>query len=136
MISNNEAWDEFISDHRWAVLTVLRRSGQPNSSVVAYVRDGDELLVSTPGTTFKRQAIDADPRVNLTIISDAHPFNFVAVEAEAQVTTDNLFDDTRLLFQNIADAGYPEPDDLQAWLEHGQRVVLRIKPHGVHGVIR
>ena len=136
MIGDNAAWDEFISAHRWAVLTTLRSNGAPNSSVVAYARDGDELIISTPGGTFKHRSISADGRVNLCIISNAEPFNFVAVEAQAVATRDDLEADTRKVFANIADAGWSEPEDLPAWLEQQQRVILRLKPTRVYGVIR
>ena len=136
MIGDNAQWDEFVSAHRWAVLTTLRSTGAPNSSVVAYARDGDELVISTPGGTFKRRSIDADECVNLCIISNAEPFNFVAVEATAKVTQDNLVDDTRKVFANIADTGYQEPDDLPGWLESQRRVILRLQPVRVYGVIR
>ena len=136
MIGNNAQWDEFISAHRWAVLTTLRQSGQPNSSVVAYAREGDELLISTPGQTFKRASIEADPRVNLCIISNAEPFNFVAIEAHALVTRENLLAATQKVFANIADTGYTEPPDLPAWLEQQARVILRLSPQRVYGVIR
>lgn len=136
MIGDNPAWDEFISQHRWAVLTTLRRDGQPNSSVVAYARDGDELVISTPGGTFKRRSVEADGRVNLCVISNAEPFNFVAIEADAVSTRANLEADTRKVFANIADAGWQEPEDLAGWLEQQQRVILRLKPTRVYGVIR
>ena len=136
MIGENPAWDEFITAHRWAVLSTLRRNGQPNSSVVAYARDGDELVISTPGGTFKQRSIEADGRVNLCIISNAEPFNFVAVEADAVVTRDNLEADTKKVFANIADAGWNEPEDLAGWLEQQRRVILRLKPTRVYGVIR
>ena len=48
MISDNETFDQFISEYLWAVLTTLRQSCSPVSSVVAYASDGDELVVSTP----------------------------------------------------------------------------------------
>ena len=136
MIGSNEQWDEFITQHRWAVLTTLRSSGQPSSSVVAYARDGDELVISTPGGTFKRASIESDGRVNLCVVSNAEPFNFVAVEATAAVTQENLLADTKKVFANIADTGYAEPDDLPAWLEQQQRVILRLRPQRVYGVIR
>ena len=136
MIGNKPQWDEFISAHRWAVLTTLRQSGQPNSSVVAYAREGDELLISTPGQTFKRASIEADPRVNLCIISNAEPFNFVAIEAHAVVTRENLLAATQKVFANIVDTGYTEPADLPAWLEQQARVILRLSPQRVYGVIR
>jgi len=58
VISESEAFDEFIGQHRWAVLTTLRKTGGPVSSVIAYARDGDELVISTPGTTFKRVTLE------------------------------------------------------------------------------
>ena len=136
MISENSQWDDFINAHRWAVLSTLRKSGHPVSSVVAYARDGDELVISTPGGTFKRSSIETDPRVNLCVISNTEPFNFVAIEATAAVTQDNLLEDTKKVFANIADTGYSEPADLPAWLASQQRVILRLTPQRVYGVIR
>ena len=136
MIGNNSQWDDYITAHRWAVLTTLRSQGQPVSSVVAYARDGDQLVISTPGGTFKRASIAADQRVNLCVISNTEPFNFVAIEALAQVTQDNLVDDTKKVFANIADTAFTEPADLPAWLESQQRVILRLTPQRVYGVIR
>ncbi len=136
MIGENPQWDEFISAHRWAVLTTLRGDGQPNSSVVAYARDADELIISTPGGTFKRRMVEADERVNLCVLSNAEPFNFVAVEARAAVTRDNLAADTRKVFANLAGTGYSEPEDLEGWLESQARVILRLQPTRVYGVIR
>jgi PPOX class probable F420-dependent enzyme len=139
MIGNDESFDRFVSDHRWAVLTTLRDTttgSEPVSSVIAYARDGDELVISTPGGTFKRRSIERNPRVNLCVISNAEPFNFVAIEGEARVQHENLLEDTRRVFANIRDVGYEEPQDLQGWLESQQRVILRITPRRVHGVIR
>ncbi len=136
MIGDNEAFDEFISHHRWAVISHLRKNGDPVSSVVAYARDGDELVVSTPGFTFKRRSIEADDRVNLCIITNEEPFNFVAIEGKAVVTKDDLLRETKLVFANIAGTGYQEPEDLPGWLESQDRVIIRITPTRVYGVIR
>ena len=136
MISDNESFDQFISDHRWAVLTTLRKVGQPVSSVVAYARDGDTLDISTPGGTFKRSSLARDPRATLCIITNQEPFNFVSVEGSTTIETDNLAEDTRKVFQNIADTGWTEPEDLAGWLEAQQRVIIRLQPDRVYGVIR
>ena len=136
MIGDNPAWDKFVSDHRWAVLTTLRSTGQPNSSMVAYARDQDELVISTPGGTFKTTSIQRDERVNLCVVSNAEPFNFVSIEAIAKVTQENLVEDTKKVFANIADTGYTEPEDLTGWLASQARVILRLAPQRVYGVIR
>jgi hypothetical protein len=52
------------------------------------------------------------------------------------VETTDLVANTRLVFQNIADTGYSEPEDLRAWLDAQQRVIIRIHPERVYGVIR
>ncbi len=136
MISEIADQDQFITDHRWGVLTTLRVDGHPVSSVVAYARHEDTLLVSTPGTTFKRRSLDRDARATLCIVTNAEPFNFVSVEGRVDVETTNLVANTRLVFRNIADTGFTEPDDLQAWLAAQRRVIIRIHPERVYGVIR
>jgi PPOX class probable F420-dependent enzyme len=128
--------DEFLSAHRWAVLTTLRASGSPVSSLVAFARDGGDFVVSTPGGTFKRSSIEREPRVNLCVISNAEPFNFVAIEGTAAVETDDLLRRTRLVFANLESSGYQEPPNLEQWLEEQKRVILRIAAERVYGVIR
>jgi len=136
MISERVDWDAFLSQHRWAVLTTLRQGGEPVSSVVAYARDGDALVVSTPGATFKRRSLARDPRATLCVISNQEPFNFVSVEGRVSIETTDLVRTTRLVFENIRDTGYQEPADLPAWLESQARVILRLMPERVYGIIR
>jgi len=136
MLTEDSKFDKFLRSHRWAVLTSLRASGQPVSSVVAYACEGDQLVVSTPGSTFKRKMLDADPRVNLCAVSNAEPFNFVAIEGSAEVQTDDVAPATRLVFRAIEDAGYELPSPLDDWLQAQKRVILRITPQRISGVIR
>lgn len=136
MITDNAEQDQFISEHRWAVLTTLRRDGQPVSSMVAYAREADSLLISTPGATFKRRSLDRDARATLCILSNSEPFNFVSVEGRASIEIDNLAPGTRLVFANIAEAGYAEPENLEDWLDSQQRVLIHLHPERVSGVIR
>ncbi len=136
MIASDPSWDAFIHSHRWAVLTSLRRSGGPVSSLVAYAVDGDELVVSTRAATFKHDSIARDGRVNLCVVSNHEPFDFVAVEGVCTIERDNLVRATKLVFAAIADTPYQEPDDLEGWLEREGRVILRIVPWRTYGVIR
>ena len=136
LISEIENFDTFVSQHRWAVLTTLRADGSASTSIVAYARQGDDLLVSTPGSTFKRKTIERDPRVSLCIISNNEPFDFVTVEGMAQIETDDLIEGTRAVFANIEVVGYELPENLPEWLDSQQRVIIRITPERVSGVIR
>lgn len=136
MISDNPAFDEFINQHRWAVLSTQRRSGGVSSSMVAYARDGDRLLVSTPGGTFKRQSLAQDPHATLCVISNAEPFHFVTIEGTASIITTDIREDTRRVFANIAGTGYTEPEDLPSWLAAQRRVIIEISAARVSDVIR
>jgi len=136
MIGTNEQFDQFITDHRWAVITTLRKDGHPSSSFVAYARDGDTLLVSTPGMTFKRKTLEADPRVTICMTTNSEPFNFVTVEGTATIEHNDLVNNTRKVFKQLAGTGWQEPDDLDNWLATQQRVIIRIHPDRVSGVIR
>lgn len=136
MIGDNKEFDKFLTDHRWGVLTTLRADGAASSSFVAYAREGDTLVVSTPGMTHKRRMLDANPKVTLCATTDAAPFNFVTVEGTCTIETENLVPSTKNVFAAIADSGWQEPDDLEKWLKDQQRVILRIHPQRVYGVIR
>lgn len=128
--------DNFVSEHRWAVLTTLRHDGSPSASVVAYARQGDELVVSTRSIFFKVRSIDRDQRVSLTVISNAEPFNFVTVEGTAAIERGDVLDATRAVFANLAAINYPAPPDLRTWIEEQGRVIIRITPARVSGVVR
>ncbi len=131
-----EAFDRFVSENRWAVITTVRKSGQPSSSVVAYAREGDTIVVSTTAPTLKVRTLERNPQVTITVFNDAAPFNFVTVEGRADIEREGLEHATHLVFENIKGSGFTEPEDLPAWLEAQRRVILRIHAERVSGVIR
>ena len=69
-------------------------------------------------------------------MSNQEPFNFVAIEGQCKVEHRGLVPSTKLIFRNIEGTGYDEPEDLQGWLDEDQRVIFRISPQRVYGVIR
>ena len=103
---------------------------------MAYAVDGDALVVSTPGSTFKRRAMEADARVNLCIMSNEEPFDFVSLEATGEVLTENIAEATKKVFKNIEAVGYTLPDPLDDWLVQQSRVILRLTVHRRHAVLR
>lgn len=136
MIASDPEWEEFIRSHRWAVLTSLRGGGAPVSSMVAYATDGDDLVVSTRAASFKHDSLARDNRVNLCIVSGREPFDFVAVEGTCAIERSDLVPATKLVFANISDTAYQEPEDLEGWLESDGRIILRIDAERCYGVIR
>ena len=135
-MATDQLIDRFIGKHRWATLTVLRKSGSPVSSIVAYAVDGEALVVSTPGSTFKRRAMEVDARVNLCIMSNEEPFDFVSLEATGEVLIENIAEATKKVFKNIEAVGYTLPDPLDDWLTQQSRVILRLTVHRRHAVLR
>tara|TARA_B100000470_G_C19754980_1_gene375588 strand:+ start:695 stop:1102 length:408 start_codon:yes stop_codon:yes gene_type:complete len=129
-------FDEFISKHRWAIVTTLRSNGHPSSSVVAYAREDDTLIISTTAPTLKVKTLEKDPRITLCIINNEELFNFVTIEGTTTIERSDIVESTQNLFTNIEEAGYTEPPELEQWLEQNKRVILRIHPGRVSGVIR
>ena len=58
------------------------------------------------------------------------------MEGVAEVTRENLVEDTRRVFAYITDTGFQEPEDLEGWLSSQARVIISITPERVYGVIR
>jgi PPOX class probable F420-dependent enzyme len=130
--------DAFISAHLWAVLTTLRKDGTPSSSMIAYARQGDELVVSTPGTTLKRRTVSGDPRVALAIVGADAPFDCLTLEGRAVVETSDLAAATRAVLLRVEDLYGPAPqgEALAQWMAASERVILRITPTRVYATIR
>ena len=74
--------------------------------------------------------------MTLCIINNQELFNFVTVEGTASIERTNLTESTKNLFENIEEVGYTLPPQLEQWLEENKRVILRITPERVSGVIR
>lgn len=132
----NEKQDAFVREHRWAAVTTLRQDGSPSTSLVAYAADGDEVVMSVTNDKLKVRTIEADPRVTVCVISNAEPFNYVTIEGRAEIQRDGVRATTEQVFASLKPTGFQEPDDLDAWIEEQGRVIIRVRPVRVHGVIR
>lgn len=131
-----EAFDAFISGNRWCIVSSLRKDGSAASSMNAYAREGDQLVISTQAHRLKTKTLARDPRITLCIINNAEPFNYVSVEGTCEVQREGIADATRAVFASLAAIGYPEPPDLELWMREQRRVILRVTPLRVSGVVR
>lgn len=61
---------QFVRDHRTCVFGYARKDHGPAMTVVYYVMDGDDLLVSTMAARGKPRAVERDGRVSLCILAD------------------------------------------------------------------
>jgi hypothetical protein len=104
--------------------------------VNAYAREGDQLLISTQGHRLKAKTLRRDPRITVCVISNGEPFNYVRVEGLCEVQETGIAEATRAVFRNISATGYREPENLEQWMKEQGRVILRVTPTRVSGVIR
>jgi hypothetical protein len=102
-------------------------------SIVYYVLEGDEILVSTMGARAKAKAVARSPKVSLCVLDEQWPPSYLQVYCDANVDTDfDLVVDVMMRIAGVM-AGNPMPDDVRPMVEEGarreNRVVLRLRPY-------
>ncbi len=124
---------EFVRSHRTAVFGYQRKTHGPAMSIVYYVMDGDDILVSTMAARGKAGAVRRNPKVSLCVLDEQWPPTYVVVYCDATVETDKtaVVD----LMMRIAGlmAGNPMPQAARPMVAEGarreDRVVLRLRPY-------
>ena len=130
---NAEARRRFVREHRTAILGYARKEHGPAMSIVYYVLDGDEILVSTMSGRSKAKAVTRSPKVSLCVLDEQWPPSYLQVYCDASVETDfDLVVDVMMRIAGVM-AGNPMPDEVRPMVEEGarreQRVVLRLRPY-------
>lgn len=69
-------------------LTTVTGTGQPQTSVVWFLRDGNDILVYSRPSTAKVRNIGANPKVAFTLQSDEHGNRVTTMEGIATVDPD------------------------------------------------
>ena len=70
---------KFVREHRTCVLGYARQQHGPAMTVVYYVTDGDDILVSTMAARSKAKAVARDPRVSLCVLDENWPLGYLQV---------------------------------------------------------
>jgi PPOX class probable F420-dependent enzyme len=135
MIGNAEQ-DAFASQMREAIVTTLRRDGSPTSSLVAYCRDGDEIVFSTTRDRLKAKTVANDPRVVVAILDGEGKGRFLSVEGNGVVQRDDLVEGHIALNRHMrGDPAWQPPEGFAGRLERDGRVLIRITPVRVSGMV-
>ena len=130
---NREERREFVVSHRTALFGYNRRQDGPAMTVVYYVVDGDDILVSTMAERAKAKAVKRNQKVSLCVLTETWPFTYVQVYCDAKVETDH--DANVDLAMRIAGvmAGEAMPEEVRPMIADGVRqegrVVLRLTPY-------
>jgi PPOX class probable F420-dependent enzyme len=130
----NEDQDAFITTHKLAVVTTLRRDGSPSNSVIFYAREGDELLFSTTKSRLKAKTLMRDPRIAVCVLEEGPPYNFVNVEGTATVQTEDIVPGHILVLKAMRGPDATPPDGYEERLAKEGRVIVRVKAERVSGV--
>ena len=109
---------------QFAVVTTIEPSGQPQSSVVWYERDGDDILISTVEGRRKHQNLVRDPRATVLVYDTDNPYSYVEVRGHVVMTREGgreLIDKFARAYQGWD--RYPADDGTD-----NVRVVVRVIP--------
>lgn len=128
--------DAFVSEMRQAMVTTLRRDGSPTSSLIAYCRDGDEIVFSTTKDRLKAKTVAHDPRVVVAVLDGENKGRFVSVEGNGMVQWDDVAAGHVLLNRHMrGNPDWTPPDGFAEKLKADGRVLIRVRATRVSGVI-
>lgn len=102
-------------------------------TVVYYVMDGDDLLISTMAGRNKPKAVDRDGRVSLCILDENWPLGYLQVYGTAVVSRDRelAVDVLTRVIGIMAGEEVPESrrPQIEQMADDEQRVVIRVTPY-------
>jgi PPOX class probable F420-dependent enzyme len=117
---------EFLRRPLHAVATTLRRDGSPHATVVWQdVRD-DGLFINTAYGRAKPRHLERDPRISVTVVDPEDAYRWIAVDGDAELTTDGADADIDHLAKK-----YMGVDEYPYRRTGEQRVTVRIRPQHV-----
>lgn len=127
----------FVRSHRTAIYGFNRQNDGPAMSVVYYLMDGDDILISTMEGRGKARAIRRNPKASLCVLDEQWPLTYLQVYGEATIdaTVDtNLEQVTDLLMRILGlMAGKAMPESVREQTRNmaltERRVQLRVRPY-------
>jgi len=130
---NREERRQFVYEHRTCVFGYARKADGPAMTVVYYVVEGDELLVSTMARRAKARAVDRDGRVSMCVLDEHWPVRYLQVYGNAVVDRDpDLAADVLVRViglmagEEVPAERYPQIAQLA---RDEERVVIRVRPY-------
>jgi PPOX class probable F420-dependent enzyme len=124
---------QFVRDHRTCVFGYARQADGPAMTIVYYVMDGDDLLVSTMARRSKAKAVQRDPHVSLCVLDEKWPPTYLQVYGTAVLERDE--DQAADLLRKVVElmAGEPVPAERREQIvqlsREENRVVIRVTPY-------
>ena len=128
---------EFVRTHRTAIYGFNRKNDGPAMSVVYYLMDGDDILISTMEGRGKAKAIWRNPKASLCVLDEKWPLTYLQVYGDATIDATANIDlekVTDLLMRILGlMAGEPMPESVREQTRQmalaERRVQLRVRPY-------
>jgi len=124
---------DFVRKHRTCIFGYNRKDDGPAMTVVYYVLDGDDLLISTMAARAKALAVRRNPKVSLCILDEQWPLSYLQVYGHAAVEDD--FDQAVDVLRRVIDL-MAEKDvsgtklaEIERMARDENRVVIRFRPY-------
>jgi nitroimidazol reductase NimA-like FMN-containing flavoprotein (pyridoxamine 5'-phosphate oxidase superfamily) len=130
---NGQERREFVRAHRVGVFGYNRRRHGPAMSLVYYVMNGDDILISTMAARAKARAVLRNPKVSFCVLDEKWPPSYLLVYATARIVTEfETIVDLRMRIAGLM-AGQPIPQshrgDIAESSRRENRVMLRLTPY-------
>ena len=124
---------EFVRKHRTCIFGYNRRDDGPAMTVVYYVLDGDDLLISTMAARGKALAVRRNPKVSLCILDEQWPLTYLQVYGTATLEDDfsQAVDVLRRVIDLMAekDVSSTKLPEIERMAREENRVVIRVRPY-------
>lgn len=121
------AVDRFLRQRPTATLGTIRRDGSPQASVVWYLWEAGEFVISTIDTTAKWHNLRRDPRCSLCV-EDPETGQMVVAYGSARLDDGDVRQRTR----DLVDRYYDDPADTDSHMERifrtDDRVLITVQP--------
>jgi nitroimidazol reductase NimA-like FMN-containing flavoprotein (pyridoxamine 5'-phosphate oxidase superfamily) len=124
---------QFVRDHRTCIFGYARKAHGPAMTVVYYVMNGDELLVSTMAERGKAKAVARDDRISLCVLDESWPVTYLQVYGTGVVDRDPALAADVLTRVIGLMAGEEVPASRRPQIAQlardEERVVIRVRPY-------
>jgi PPOX class probable F420-dependent enzyme len=127
--------DAFVRKNKWAVVTTLRKDGSPTSSVVFYALDGDTLYFSTTADRLKARTVRNDERIAVAVLDEGAPYGYVTIEGAAAIQDRDIVPGHVEINKVMRGGDFAPPEGFEERLASQQRLLIRVTPERVHGVV-
>jgi PPOX class probable F420-dependent enzyme len=124
---------QFVREHRTCIFGYGRRNDGPAMTVVYYVMDGDDILISTMEARSKAKAVARDPHVSLCVLDENWPPTYLQVYGTAVIERDEA--QSNEIFRKVIElmAGEPLPEERRQQTDQlareEERIVIRVRPY-------